>query len=70
MAKLVASRFTSHSHGPGSVSSKSLMENTSLRSGDSYPPKLATCASPQHWTTMPEVGVEARSAAMIAAPAR
>ena len=31
---LAASRFTSHSNGPGSVSSKSLMLNTSLRSGE------------------------------------
>ncbi len=34
MAKLAASRLTSHSHGPGHVSSKSLMPNTSRRSGE------------------------------------
>ena len=34
IAKLAASRFTSHSHGPGSVSSKSFMSNTSRRSGE------------------------------------
>ena len=33
ISKLAASRFTSHSHGPGSVSSKSLMSNISLPLG-------------------------------------
>jgi hypothetical protein len=37
---LAASRFTSHSHGPGSVSSKSLTSNTSRRSGDANAPKF------------------------------
>ena len=32
--KLAASRFVSHSNGPGSVSSKSLRSNTRLRSGE------------------------------------
>ena len=34
IARLATRRLTSHSHGPGSVSSKSLMSNTSRRSGD------------------------------------
>ena len=69
ISKLAASRFTSHSNGPGFVSSKSLMSNTSVRSGDANPPKFARCASPQHWTRKPESGVVARSDAMtIAAP--
>ncbi len=38
---LAASRFTSHSQGAGSVSSKSLMSKTSRRSGVPNPPKLA-----------------------------
>ena len=46
-AKLAASRFTSHSNGPGSVSSKSLMLKTRLRSGAAKMPKLERCASPQ-----------------------
>ena len=50
MSMLTASRLTSHSHGPGSVSSKSLMSNTSLRSGEANTPKFDRCASPQHWT--------------------
>jgi hypothetical protein len=45
-ATLAASRFTSHSNGPGSVSSKSLMLKTSLRSGAAKMPKLERCASP------------------------
>ena len=46
-AMLAASRFTSHSNGPGRVSSKSLMLKTSLRSGAAKMPKLERCASPQ-----------------------
>ena len=34
ISTLAASRLTSHSHGPRAVSSKSLMSNTSERSGD------------------------------------
>ena len=45
--KLVARRFTSHSNGPGLVSSKSLMSKTIARSGAANPPKFARCASPQ-----------------------
>ena len=46
-AMLAASRFTSHSNGPGRVSSKSLMLITSRRSGAAKMPKLERCASPQ-----------------------
>jgi len=35
ITKLAARRLMSHSHGPGNVSSKSLMSNTIVRSGDS-----------------------------------
>ena len=51
--KLAARRLTSHSHGAGSVSSRSLMEKMTLRSGVAKPPKLHRWASPQHWTRMP-----------------
>ena len=40
MAKLAASRFTSHSHGPAWVSSKSLIPKTSCRSGEANRPKF------------------------------
>jgi hypothetical protein len=63
-AKLAASRLTSHSNGPGSVSSKSLMPKTSLRSGAAQMPKLARCASPQSWACSPVRGPAARSAAI------
>ena len=68
--RLAASRFTSHSHGPGNVSSKSLMSNTMLRSGVANLPKFETCASPQAWTRSPVTGRPARSLAMTAAPPR
>ena len=61
---LAASRFTSHSHGPGSVSSKSLTSKTSLRSGEPNSPKLDRCASPQACTMIPVAGVRARSLAI------
>ena len=67
---LTARRLTSHSHGPGSVSSKSLRSNTRRRSGEANTPKFDRCASPQHWTVSPERGVAARSLAMIAAAPR
>ena len=67
---LAASRFTSHSQGPGRVSSKSFTSKTKARSGEAKPPKLSRWASPQHWTRSPETGVAARSAAMIAAAPR
>ena len=67
---LAARRFTSHSHGPGSVSSKSLMSNISFRSGEPNTPKFDRCASPQSCTLMSDRGVAARSAAMISAAPR
>src|SRR5229473_3704369 len=69
-ARLATSRLMSHSHGPGSVSSKSLTSNTMRRSGDAYAPKLARCASPQLCTRIPESGVDARSAAVTSAAPR
>ena len=39
--RLAARRLTSHSKGPGSVSSKSLTSNTSRRPGEAKPPKFA-----------------------------
>ncbi len=68
--RLAASRLTSHSHGPGSVSSKSLMSNTSSRSGEPNRPKFDRWASPQTWVVIPDRGVAARSAAMITAAPR
>ena len=65
-----ARRLTSHSHGPGSVSSKSLMSKISRRSGVPNTPKLDRWASPQSWTVTPEVGVAARSVAMSNAAPR
>ena len=67
---LAANRLTSHSHGPGSVSSKSLTSNTSRRSGEANTPKFDRCASPQHCTVSPDRGVAARSLAMISAAPR
>ena len=67
---LAASRFTSHSHGPGSVSSKSLIANTRLRSAEANTPKFARCASPHACTDSPVTGVPARSAAITAADPR
>jgi hypothetical protein len=67
---LAASRLRSHSHGPGSVSSKSLRSNTSRRSGEPNTPKFDRCASPQDCTWNPERGIPARSAAMIRAAPR
>ena len=70
ISMLTARRLTSHSHGPGSVSSKSLMSNISRRSGEAKTPKFDRCASPQHCTVRPERGVDARSLAMISAAPR
>ncbi len=67
---LAANRLTSHSHGPGSVSSKSLTSNTSRRSGEANTPKFDRCASPQHCTVSPDRGVALRSLAMIIAAPR
>ena len=69
-ARLAASRLTSHSNGPGSVSSKSLTSNTSRRPGDANAPKLARCASPHNCTRSPDAGVVARSAAIGSAAPR
>jgi hypothetical protein len=68
--KLAERRLRSHSHGAGSVSSRSLMEKMIFRSGVAKPPKLHRCASPQHWTRMPVVGVTARSVAIVSAAPR
>jgi hypothetical protein len=67
---LVASRFTSHSHGAGRVSSKSLTSKTRRRSGEAQIPKFDRCASPQAWTVIPVTGAGARPVAMISAPPR
>ena len=70
ISMLAANRLTSHSHGPGSVSSKSLTSNTSRRSGEANTPKFDRCASPQDCTVSPDRGVDARSSAMIIAAPR
>ena len=70
IVKLAAMRFTSYSNGPGSVSSKSLTSNNSLRSGEAKAPKLDRCASPHSCASSPAVGVSFRSAAMTAAAPR
>ena len=67
---LAASRFTSHSHGPGCVSSKSLQSKMSLRSGVPNTPKLERWASPHSWAIRPEHGVVERSEAMMSAAPR
>ena len=69
-ARLAASRLTSHSNGPGRVSSKSLTSKTSRRSGDANAPKFDRCASPHSCTRSPEAGVPARSAAIGSAAPR
>ena len=69
ISKLAASRLTSHSNGPGSVSSKSLRSKTRSRDGEAKPPKLERWASPQSCALRPARGVPARSCAMrLAAP--
>ena len=70
IAKLADRRFRSHSHGPGVVSSKSLMSKTRIRSGEPNVPKFERCASPHNWVRMLEFGVRERSVAMISAPPR
>ena len=69
-ARLAASRLTSHSNGPGRVSSKSLTSKTSRRSGEAKAPKLDRCASPHNCTRSPDAGVLARSAAIGSAAPR
>src|SRR6266702_2030733 len=70
ISRLAASRLTSHSHGPGSVSSKSLMSNTRRRSAEPNRPKLPRCASPHAWTPSPVTGVADRSRAIGSAAPR
>ena len=70
IAKLAARRLTSHSHGPGNVSSKSLMSKTRRRSGEPKMPKFIRCASPHACAVRPERGVPARSLAMMSAAPR
>jgi hypothetical protein len=67
---LAASRFTSHSNGPGQVSSKSLQSKTRRRSGAEKTPKFERWASPQSCAVSVVVGVCARSAAITAAEPR
>src|SRR5882672_4240154 len=66
--KLAARRLRSHSHGATAVSSKSLMSNTSRRSGVARPPKLSRWQSPHAWTCKPVAGMPARSSVITAAP--
>ena len=70
ISTLAAKRLTSHSQGPGSVSSKSLTSNTRERSGDANTPKFDRCASPHACTVKPDRGVVARSEAIINAAPR
>ena len=56
ISKLAARRLTSHSQGPGSVSSKSLMSNTMWRSAEAKPPKFERWASPHSCMLRPETG--------------
>ena len=46
------------------------MEKMTFRSGVAKPPKLHRWASPQHWTRIPVVGVDARSVAIVRAAPR
>ncbi len=70
VTKPAASRLTSHSNGPGSVSSKSLMSKTRRRSGEASSRKFSGWASPQSCTSSPVLGRGRRSAAMSAAAPR
>lgn len=70
VTKPAARRLTSHSNGPGRVSSKSLMSKTRRRSGEASSLKFSGWASPQSCTCSPVFGRGARSAAMIAAAPR
>src|SRR6516165_12152864 len=64
---LAASRFTSHSQGAGSVSSKSFISKTRFLSGVAYNPKFIKWQSPQHCTSTPDTGVLAKSLAITIA---
>ena len=68
--RLAAKRLTSHSNGPGRVSSKSRRSNARFRSGVAHRPKFSTWASPHSCTISPLSGWEARSPAMTAAAPR
>ena len=68
--RLAAKRLTSHSNGPGRVSSKSRRSNDRFRSGVAHRPKFRTCASPHNWTISPLSGCDARSPAITAAAPR
>ncbi len=70
ISRLAARRLTSHSQGPGCVSSKSLRSKTMRRSGEANRPKFDTCASPHSCARRPESGVPARSVAITAAAPR
>jgi hypothetical protein len=70
MAMLATSRLTSHSQGPGSVSSKSLTSKTRFLSGDAYRPKFETCASPHNCAVSPVSGADAKSEAISRAAPR
>ena len=61
ISRLAASLLTSHSHGPGAVSSKSLTSKNRWRSGEPKTPKFDRWASPQSCASNPVVGVVARS---------
>ena len=65
--RLAARRCTSHSKGPGRVSSKSRRSKDRFRSGVAQRPKFRTWASPHSWTSSPECSAVARSAAITAA---
>src|ERR1035437_5243971 len=67
---LTVNRLTSHSQGSGSVSSKSLMSKTRLRSGVANAPKFIMWQSPHAWTRSPVRGVSAKSNAITAAAPR
>jgi hypothetical protein len=55
-SRLAASRLTSHSHGPGRVSSKSFTSKTRRRSAEPKMPKFDRCASPHACTASPDTG--------------
>ena len=69
-ATLAARRLTSHSHGAGSVSSKSLTSKNRFRSGVAKTPKFPRWASPHACTRNAVVGVVARSSAINTAEPR
>lgn len=64
------SRLRSHSHGAMPASSKSLRSKSSERSGEAKKPKFEMWASPLDSTVIPEFGVAAKSAAIVAAVPR